>query len=420
MKILFMTASPVRDKHIDELIASELSSMGHEVHIKPCIREGRDSVIEIKPNVVVTPPIVNPFARDTIETCKYWGMGVVCRHTEASMDWQDWKDMGNEYRQEMLGRHPYFVDAEIVWGTDEAEIRNKRGVPFKAFPVGSFVVDVYKQDDFQDKFMNRENFNTMHGLRRKKTIMFASCWSFADSAPDLRVDQMAAYQAEKDARDEWIDAVNYVYEEMGYKWNVLLKVHPGEDDTVYKERLHKNVVVLKERSSPETLKNIDCLIHAGSTMAIEAHMVNIPAFQFHDVHKLVNTSWLTRESMMSKVSPNLKTAEDIVSKMVRMPKKSNANKEALDYLEKGRFGLMDGQAYKRAAQIISNIGGEFKLRWPRSYRDYSTRIIKRTARDLISQLRCNACGEIIFMPKTAAEKGGTICCPWCGAKNYTT
>ena len=99
MKVLILTASPQRDAIIDRQLMDELKKRGHEAWVRPCLREGRDSVLELKPDIVVVPPIRNPYSRDFVETCKGWGIGVITRHTEASCSWQDFNAMDAQDRQ---------------------------------------------------------------------------------------------------------------------------------------------------------------------------------------------------------------------------------------------------------------------------------------------------------------------------------
>ena len=144
MRILILTASPQRDMIIDRQLKDELSKRGHEAFVKPCLREGRQAVLELRPDVVVVPPIRNPYSRDFVETCKGWNIGVVTRHTEASCSWQDFNEMDAESKhRNILGLFRYQLDAEIVWGQDEAEILQKRGCKFPVIPVGSLAVDAY-------------------------------------------------------------------------------------------------------------------------------------------------------------------------------------------------------------------------------------------------------------------------------------
>ncbi|MHC4489694.1 MAG: hypothetical protein ACYSW7_11055 [Planctomycetota bacterium] len=192
-KVLILTASPVRDRYIDKLIARELTTLGSEVRIHPCLREGRDATLEFLPDVVVVPPIRNIYARDLAEQLKKWKCGVITRHTEPSCSWQDWKRMNEKQKMEILGRWPYMVDMELVWSQDEAEILNKRQhVPFRAMPVGSFSADVYKNKDYVRELKKKSAFNAKWKFNsKKKTLLIASPWGFADTAPDLHIDDIA-------------------------------------------------------------------------------------------------------------------------------------------------------------------------------------------------------------------------------------
>lgn len=420
MIIQILTASPERDKVIDEMIGDELRKKNHEVHVSPCIRGGRQAILQTKPDVVVVPPIKNPFSRDLVEQCKYWGMGVVTRHTEASLDYDDWKAMNQRERAEIMGIFPYQVDAEIVWGPDEAQILSGRRANFPVFSVGSYIADIYKLPDFNERFMNREAFNKKLGLGKKKTILFASCWSFADTAPDLRVDCMFEYDKERDQRDLWIEAIKHVHKEIGHKRNIVVKIHPGEEKAdEYVQKLPSDVKVIKEQSSPETLKNVDYLVHAGSTMAIEAHMLGMPAFRFGDVnYKMNDKSWFTRKAPMSMISPIIENHNDLVSVLSKSYRRSNADRKVVTNLEVGRFGKMDGQATSRAAEVISKIKGEFKLRWPRSHRDYSTDIVTKSADAQLHTMQCNVCGQVNYISKKGVKGLLGFTCAHCGCKCY--
>ncbi len=419
MKVLILTASPVRDKHIDDLIAEELTKRGHEVFVQPCVRGGRQKILELQPDVVVMPPVKNPFARDTAEECKRWGIGVVVRHTEASVDWDDFKRMSPQEKNELFGAFAYPADVELVWGPDEAQILSQRRTQFQVVSVGSLVMDTYFREDFQTRFMNRVLFNQKLGLTNPKTVLFASCWSFADTAPDLRVDEMNDYAKERNGRDKWIAAVTEVVKAIP-DWNIVLKVHPGEDDKEYKEKLPPSVRVIKEQSSPETLKNVDCLIHAGSTMAMEAHLLKIPAFQFCDIYDKSNVSWFTRRSPVSEISPRVENPQQLIEAIKTCQPGSNANAEAIKKLETGRYGLMDGKAYIRAAEEICKVTGKFKFVWPRSCHDYGSKsngipMISRTLQDLAMKMICSQCGEEYWMIQGVK---GNIVCPWCGIRGY--
>ena len=200
-RILILTASPNRDEPIDLLIAKELTKLGCEPFVRPCLRQGRDAVLELKPDVVVLPPIRNPYARDFAQACKDFGCAAITRHTEASCDWQDFKQMDERTKTEILGAFRYVVDCEIVWGADEADILSRRTNKFPVIPIGAFVADIYKDPDIIAKYLPKEALYQKHGLDiNKKTILILSAWGFIDSSPDLSVDPQIECTKDEEGR----------------------------------------------------------------------------------------------------------------------------------------------------------------------------------------------------------------------------
>jgi surface carbohydrate biosynthesis protein len=414
-KILILSASPGRDRVIDDNIKTELVKRGHEVIVSPCVRGGRQAFVDVQPDIVVLPPIKNPNARDTAEYAKFCSCGVISRHTEASCDWTDYKAMSQMEKQEIMGPVPYAVDTEIVWGPDEEDIMNRRGLPWKVNSVGSFATDIYFKENWKSQFKGRELFLQQFGLDpSKKTMLWATCWGFADTGPDLRVDHMEEYKGERQGRDTWMGAMNFLCAKYCSTWNILARIHPSEEMDEYKQKLDPRIKVYKESSAPEALANCDLLIHAGSTMAIEAHFAGVPAIQFCDIHQLYAKSWFTRKSPMSCVSPTVRNPDEL-DKMIQTVElgKSNADPKALEELERGRFGKMDGKASERAADIIEKVQGKFKLRWPRAWRNYDSEGAKKQVEEFIEQKGCSHCGEMFWMKK---GQQGEIACPWCGIR----
>lgn len=393
-RILILTASPVRDLLIDLTIADKLKALGNEVWVRPCLREGRKSVLELQPDIVVVPPVRNPYSRDFVETLKSWGCGVVSRHTEASCDWSDFKKMSDREKQSILGNIPYKVDTELVWGSDEAEILNRRNAPFKAMAVGSFACDVFL-NEYKNKVTLREAFNQKYGFdNNKKNLLIGSPWGFCDSAPDLRIDEVDAIKKDIEGRAKYIEMIKKVNDPViKEKFNILLTVHPGVGIDYYKQELNGIVPIDSESSALELIANCDCLVHSGSTMAIQAHLLNIPAFQYGDVNSKVMNWFAQPESPLSQVSPKANSITDLMNWILNSEINSNANLETLKTLENGRYGLMDGKASERAAEIINGIAGQFKMCWPKAHRDYDQLTIMKEASRAIHYGFCNICGN---------------------------
>jgi surface carbohydrate biosynthesis protein len=422
MKIVILTASPQRDKLVDRQLGDELRKRGHEVFVEPCLRKGRDTVLKIQPNVVVVPPIRNPYSRDFVETCKGWGVGVVTRHTEASCSWQDFNQMDDsDKKRNIIGLYPYLVDLELVWGKDEAEILNRRNSGFPTVSCGSFAVDIYQTD--LEEFKHKEAFNKKLGLDPKKpNLLIGSSWGFADSAPDLQIDEIKTYSVEDDGKQKYIELIKALKKDGRY--NLILRPHPGIDITDYKAL---DVPIETEMTATELLCNCDALIHSGSTMAIEAHYLGIPAYQYGDVNRKFTTNWFQRpDSPLSRVSPYLNKTEEIVVGIG-----SNADESILTELQEGRYGAMDGKATQRASDEIEKITGEFKMCWPKSHRDYTLPYIVKELANLFTPTLCGVCNDKFFILNQSyfdkikgmftdkpVELPEHLHCPHCGSRIF--
>jgi hypothetical protein len=396
MKVLILTASPKRDNIIDFLIAEKLTSMGHVVKTAPMLREGRQAVLDFQPNVCVVPPIRNVYARDFTAQLKKWSVGVVTRHTEPSCDWQDFHAMSPKQQQGILGAYPYVVDAELVWSEDEAQILNKRGrVQFSAYPIGAVACDAYFRKDLIAKHRNKKRFNKQYKFNpKKKTLLIASPWGFIDTAPDLSIDELGLAKKDIEGRDRHFKMIRHLVKVLK-NWNILITTHPGVVEAPYQELCTELKVPLDTSSAAYLLlNNVDALVHAGSIMAINAHLLKIPAFQYGDVNVKGSESWWGGKSAMSQVSPFQTKPGGLACVIASTAKRSNANKEAIANLEKGRFGAIDGKATDRAAEIINKVKGEFKMIWPKSPNDYSQLTIVQSPEKVCVPTNCSICGEV--------------------------
>lgn len=432
-KILILSASPQRDSVVDSLIAEKLRQLGNEVWVRACLRQGRDAVLEIEPNVVILPPIRNLYSRDLAEQLKKWNIGVVSRHTEPSLEWRDYKQMTPVERMEILGKLPYEIDAELVWSSDEVQILSRR--PYGNFPViavGAFMVDIYKSSELQ-RFPSKEIFNQKHKFSpEKKTLLLSSAWGFIDSSPDLSIDGQRECHNDQEGRKQWLEMAHLVHKRLSNNWNILATLHPSLGIEAYKEGL-KDIEIDTESTATELLKNADVLVHAGSTMAVEMHLLNKPAFQFGDVNNLTGANWWQKPgSVISKVSPHYTDPQKLINAIRRVSDKSNANLKTIKTLEEGRYGLMDGKATERAAKVINEIEGQFKMCWPDNTRNYDQPTVVADTATIVRPMFCNICKNSFGMVETEwLEKYAKFLgvkeplkfkmdklCPKCGARYF--
>lgn len=399
MKILILSASPQRDAVIDEQLKAELEKLGNEVKVFPMLRAGRKAILEERPDVVTIPPIRNPHARDFAEVCKRYRVGVVSRHTEASCDWQDYKKMDQGSRHmNILGGYPYMIDLEIVWGPDEAQILAQRGVPFPAIAVGCMVADIYKKKDIRKRFDSRDKYLKGLGLDpKKKTVVVSASWGFADSAPDLQIDEMRDYREEY-GKDRFVGLVKRLRK---HDWNILVRPHPGLDASAYEALATCD----SKSKATQVLIGADALIHSGSTMAIECHLLGVPAFQYGDTNRSFTDNWFQAPgSPISKISPHFKSMKKLIEAIGKTPKKTNADPKTLVTLEKGRFGPMDGKAIERMAQLISKVKGKFQDVWPRAHREYDKINIFKSDTEIIQRTKCGVCEQNFCVVKEEWKK----------------
>lgn len=435
-KILILTASPVRDKHIDNLIAAKLRALGHEVEVSPCQRGGRERVLDYQPDIVLVPPIRNPNSRDFANDLKRFGCAVVVRHTEPSCSWQDWKKMSDQQKTEILGAFNYAADLELVWSADEADILNRRKCSHKSIGVGAIGLDIYFDEVLKKTFPTKGEFcKKYHFDPEKPTLLITSPWGFADSAPDLNIDDLLAANAEQDGFKTHVAMTKEVVAALKDKWNILLSIHHGVDPRPYME-LAQELKVPLDNTSPmlDMLPSCSAIIHAGSTAAISAHLLNVPAFQFGDVNaKGVGNWWGVGESAISRVSPRFEKAADLIAAL--QPGGSNAKLETIKELEEGRYGTIDGKATDRAVKYITRLGGKFKYRWPKGSQDYRQLTVQRDLAEFLQRATCGVCHESFWtfkdeyvqsmakalnveMERLRPKFG--VACPHCAARFYKT
>lgn len=436
-RILILSASPVRDKMIDRLIARKLGELGHDVEIAPCLRGGRDKVLVFKPDICIVPPIRNPNSRDFVADLKRFGCSVVVRHTEPSCSWQDWKRMSEKNRQEILGAYFYDADLELVWSADEADILSRRGPRSpRVIPVGAIGLDIYQDDKLKAEVGDYGAFCKRSLLQPGKPILLiTSPWGFADSSPDLATDDMVDAVRDEEGQKQHLAMTRLVVQALRDQWNILMTIHHGVKPEPY-IALAQELKVPLDRSTPmfHLLPHCQAVIHAGSTVSVSAHLLNIPTFQYGDVNAKDGGSWWgIGESAISRVAPRYETVDALVAALRECPQESNANPETIRELQEGRYGIMDGKAVDRAVRHIDRLGGKFRLRWPRSTEDYRQLTVQRSVDEFTTKAFCHVCEETFVIlnddyvkmlatrldvPMEKIRPTHGLACPFCAARLF--
>jgi len=406
MKIAIFTLAGQRDKFIDKLLAEQLRKYGHEVTVRSYIYAARETICYEKPDVVIHPMPGGQYKYDFIKQCKGWGIEVIVRRGEAGMGREEFEKLDDNRKTIILGHWDYspYVDLELTWGQEFADIIVEQGhMPADKLKVcGAFAFDPYFQPDYK------------RGANHKKTILFATGFSTCDCRSEyceLGISEDSDYHEEiyaihRKARDKWISAIKELVKWFGDDWQFELKVRPGEMIEEYVEKLPSVVKVHPQTSSSsEVLKNVDVLVHSGSTMAIEANLLNIPSFNFCNVNP---------DPLLSKVSPMLATYEELEWNLARANiYQSNINEGVYGELQEHLYGKIDGKACERAAGYIHEHIKDKEIRntspnvWPKTTK-YLENGIHLEKQEGDARWVCPCCRNIYY-----TKPLGITRCPYC-------
>jgi len=372
--------------------------MGHTVGVANFVLYGREIILKSKPDVIVIPEVRCEHTIDFVETVGQMGVRIVVRKTEPCFGQKDYDKATESQRNIVLGRWPYYVDLEICWCPDSVPVV-KNWPNFLGDNVqwgGAFTFDHYWPLPKKKK-------------GKKKTVLFASAWDYAERDPEYSIPEVPigdpihieAHKKCRDGRDKWIAEIKYLLKKYP-DWQIILKTHPAEQPEEYEIAFGDQVTVIVNEFAFRMLPMADVLIHAGSTMAAEAHLMGIPAYRFGNYEQ---------DHLILDISPEVDKIEldkfDIG--------KSNANTEVIKELEETYFGPIDGKACERAAKYINRLMPNKKsipLVWPESKRDYTTfGVHKEMALGMSHRdvLQCCCCKRLVFVsPAVKLAK-----CPHC-------
>ena len=408
MKITILTLTTQRDKFIDKMLAEELNKLGHDARVRNYINAGRETVTYEKPDVVIHPMPGGQYKLDFIQLCKKWGVEVIVRRGEAGMGREQFEKLDDNRKGVILGNWDYspYVDLELTWGKEFTGILAEQGyMPAEKLKAcGAFAFDPYFVD-----------IPTVVKPPRQKTILFATGFSTADcrseycetGLPEDSGYHEEIYSIHRAARDEWIEAIKELVKWFGDDWAFELKVRPGEQTEEYRAKLSKEVKIHpQESASSEILRNVDVLIHSGSTLAVEAHLLGIPSFNFHNVNP---------DPLLSKISPILTTYRELEFYIARAIHGSNIHEDVYFELENHLYGHIDGKACERAARHIHDHieGKEIKTDipdvWPKTakYHEDKENIHLKSKKGDVRWL-CPCCRNVYY-----AKSGGITRCPYC-------
>lgn len=402
-RILLLTNLPQRDMATDALLATHLRNAGCDVRHVPFLPKPREHILYYKPDIVIGPEARCEFTVDMYRVCKEFGIQVVAKRTEGGAARKAWDVMDDAERKTVIGAWTYDVDLEIVWSKDFADLLAENGyIPReRIFAAGGLPFDVYFTGPTAPDRSHTHN------------ILFATGWGHADRNPIYNVPEAPpdspihadAYKRHREGRDIWIKMMETANRKLSTVWNTYIRLKVGEHPTEYQQKLGSRAQIIMPCDTKVALQHTNLLIHAGSTMAIEAHLMGIPALSFKG---LTNQ---TKGYNYPHVSPNFDNIDELIKAIKDTNlNKSNADTQAIATLEREFYGTIDGNAAKRAAErilMLEERQTKVPDAWPAEKKDYS---FPDCTKGYLGWI-CETCGKTTYCSDHTRDM---IKCLWCG------
>ena len=405
-KIAIFSHMPQRDRHFDEFLYHELKKRGQAVWLLQYLQKDFEYLTTIKPDVVVVPEIRIEYGRDMAWQLKQYGCQVIVRCCEVGITEESIPSITDDYRRAIFGNWPMneCLDQMWVWGPRMAKVVAEHGS-----------VDSTKIKEIGSAPFGQYFVPPPPKLKRpsdKPIVLFATGFAYADRNREHSMPE--AFEGEdihtkiidmdSAGRSKWLGMLPKFVERFKDRWHIQVKAHVGERKEAYLHIVKDTVQYVNDISGFCALQQVDCVVHAGSTMAYEAHLLGKPAFNVHNV---------CMDVIVSKVSPNFTDNDKFFEAFNKVEiGKSNADMGIIETLE-GYYGQPDGEAYIRAADLVcglpqkkSNIPDE----WP------PWKIPKYKTKDVVTHAYgwgCSGCGNKYLVLK----KREMVKCPYCGVGN---
>jgi len=386
-KAIVFTNLPQRDLATDRILGEELQKRGLDVYLTNFLPKAREFVLFGKPDIVVGPECRCEYTVDFYKRCMEWGIKAVARRTEGGAAKEAWEAMDGAERGTTVGMWPYDVDLEIVWGEDMKELVAMNGhVPGKKITaVGAMPLDPYFRDE-----------QHLHPKGRKN-ILVATGWGHADSSPVYNVPEAPpespihadAYNRHRQGREAYIELIRQLMLELQPEYTVVVRLKVGERPDEYLNRV-PGVKIVQPCDTKIALLNSDYLVHAGSTMGLEAHLMDIPAFSYlGQLNQTVGYNYPCVSKEYDQISELIKAIKEAEPQ-------SNAIVENFKKLEEEFYGTIDGKACSRAADAIAALSDTgvptTPLVWPPEGIEYEFPGCSKQP----NGWQCETCGRITY------------------------
>lgn len=407
-KVLMLSHLPSRDDIIDTLLVQELAKKRNMVWKGSVLANAREQICSLKPDIVIMPEIRCPFTARMTNLMTEWGIQVVIKRCEAGANETMLNAMPECDRITLFGQYPYEAALEIVWGDEFANIlKRERGLK-NVKAVGALVFDPY--------FLPKPPIEKEED---KPTMLWATGFVYADRHPDYCAPEVPMgdprhrkwWRQCREGRWKYIDAIKELYIELKDQWHFAIRLKPGESPQDYQALLGNSVKFCLNEPTVASLMRCDLVIHAGSTMAYEAHIMGIPTISYWG-YPVIGYEGKTEEYLPLHIAPQTQTMDELGIAIAMTPLgKSNANLDIIKQLETEYYGKVDGKAHKRAAAAINQVKikpTKIPDMWPEDPKG-SWPIVKDVF-PTIETWNCNACHKPFFVLPGHDMRP----CPQCG------
>ncbi|NDV20648.1 hypothetical protein GO013_14650 [Pseudodesulfovibrio sp. JC047] len=367
-RILLFVVYKQRDLFIDLLLMAQLERLGHEVILRPLNITTCNSIVELRPDLIIWGARTTPIQRSLSHFAADRGILQVVRREEGLIYRPTWDERSPEWKSLTLGTEDYspYVDLEIGFNEDFRRIISTEGhMPGERVrAVGAMTFDIYDQHSLNELFPDRKTvFDQLDLDLDKKLLIMASPWSYADRQAETAIPEAgsAAHKLlahsqkiideAQEGRAAWFAFMRHFCHDFSDEWNVLLKVHPGERIEAYDTFIADNHLPIKticDGYMIEILRHCDMLLHAGSTTSVEAHLLGIPSIAY----------WVQEGSRhpLHQLTPIVNTYEDFLTFFSETPlHTSTMTEERLEFAQNTFWGTIDGHACERAAKAIDDL-----------------------------------------------------------------
>jgi len=404
-RVTIFTNLPQRDQTVDDLIATHLRKMGYEVWVRAFLPDNREHVLHFKPHIIVFPEARCEYTIEFIKTCQSWGIKCVIRRCEGGSATAAYELMEASEKETVIGAWPYTADLEIVWSEEFADLLGKEGYGKREdiYAAGGFPFDSY--------FPHNRQFPPVEEGR--KNVLFAPGWGHSDRNPEYNVPEAPpgspihkdAYDRHRKGRTKWLEmirALTETYKDQGYSF--FLRPKTGEVPLPYQNTVGDCLALVQPCPPEVALHNTDIIIHAGSTMGVEANFFGIPGLSYCGNYNQVPGYEFPH------VHPEYEDLDKFIEAFGKLkPRVPNGNMKAIRQLSKEFYGKMDGHACLRTAKKIAELEVTPEIVTPNLW-PVESRYFESQAFTHAITWNCECCHR-----NCVTELGKEmIKCPWCG------